>query len=335
MRKIASILAGTMLFAGTVSATTVNYKQLRSHADTLNEGFVWSIASGGPPNHPTCSAAGKQTVHGAAYVGALNSGGFPSGRRDALIHDMSAVAVFDALDLQNAAVTGNYSLVLSNLTNFGFGGVLGISVLPDATVRNLLQGGAANGSGTPVPRGPFPAGFTRIYDTIMAANGGEIAQSAPVNFLPAVSNQRVPLASGFSGTTLNACIGPTGQVRLIDAGNNGDWATECVAGGWRATQIPVGAKSAFNEAVANAVANNAPITTCKFSCTPPTAAQRNVDCTVVINHPIAIAISVIHGAVESDRGEEYLWTTLALGGDNYMVLANDPTVPADLSIDAN
>lgn len=332
MKKILSIAACSVLLAATASATTVNYKQLRSHADTLDEGFVWSIGSGSPPAHPTCIAAGKETIHGAAYVGALNTGGFPGGEDNDFIHDMSAIAVFDANELKAAAVTGKHDLVLSNTTNFGFGAVLAISILPDSVVRNLLQGGNADGTGTPVPRGPFPAGFTRIYNAQMSANGYEIAQSSPIPFLPAVTSQRIPLAGGFGGS-VPACLGPTGQVRIIDPENNGDWATECVAGGWRPSQISLG-DSPFNAAIDNAIANNAPITTCKFSCTPPTTAQRNVDCTAVINAPLAIAISVIHGGVESDRGEEYTWTTLALGGDNYMVLAADPAVPSSMEMDS-
>ena len=332
MKKILSIAACSVLLAATASATTVNYKQLRSQADTLDEGFVWSIGSGSPPAHPTCIAAGKETIHGAAYVGALNTGGFPSGQDNDSIHDMTAIVVFDANDLKTAGVTGNHQLVLSNTHNYGFGAVLQISVLPDSAARNLLQGGLADGSGTPIPRGPFPAGFTRIVNTTLASNGYELAQSAPIPFLPAITSQRISLADGFGGS-VPTCLGPTGQVRIIDAGNNGDWATECVANGWRASQISLG-DSRFNAAIDNAIANNAPITTCKFSCTPPTAAQRNIDCTAVINAPIALAITVIHGGVEVDRGEEYTWTTLALGGDNYMVLGNDPAEPSALSINS-
>jgi hypothetical protein len=333
MKKILSIAVSSVLLVGTVSATTVDYKQLRSHADTLDEGFVWSIASGSPPAHPTCLAALKDTVHGAAYVGALNTGGFPAGEDNDLIHDMTAIAVFDANELRAAGVTGKHDLVLSNTFNFGFGAVLQISVMPDSAARNLLQGGAADGTGAPVPRGPFPAGFTRIYNAQMSSNGYAIAESAPIPFLPAVTSQRIVLADGFGGSA-PACLGPTGQVRIIDAENNGDWATECVAGGWRAGEISLG-DSAFNDAIDNAIANNASITTCKFSCFPPTAAQRNIDCTSVITAPLALAITVIHGGVEADRGEEFLWTTLALGGDNYMVLAADPAVPSAMSMDSN
>jgi hypothetical protein len=327
-----SAMVGSALLASTVSATTVNYKQIRSMADTLNEGFVWSIASDGPPNHPTCLSAGKSTVHGAAYAGALNSGGFPSGRREDVISDMSAVVIFDATDLQAAAVTGNYKLHLSNTQNFGFGAILQVSVVPDDVVRNLLQGGNADGSGAPAPRGPFPAGFTRIFDAAMASNGGQVAESHPIPFLPAITSQDITLSDGAGGV-LNACLGPTGQVRFIDPGNNGDWATECVANGWRSAQIPVGAKSKFSDAVTAAM-SNAAITTCRFSCSPPTTPQRDVDCTATIAHPLAIALTAIHGSDEMNRGEEYLWTTLALGGDNLIVLANDSTSAADLWIDA-
>ena len=190
MNKIMSIAACSILLAATASVTTVNYKQLRSHGDTLDEGFVWSVASGSPPAHPTCIAVGKETVHGAAYVGALNTGGFPAGEDNDIIHDLGAIAVFDANELKAAGITGNHELVLSNTTNFGFGAVLSISVLPDAVVRNLLQGGNADGTGAPLPRGPFPAGFNRIYNAQMASNGYEIAQSAPIPFVPAVTSQR-------------------------------------------------------------------------------------------------------------------------------------------------
>ena len=332
MKKILSSAVCSILLAATATATTVNYKALRSQADTIDEGFVWSIGSGSPPAHPTCIAAGKDTVHGSAYVGALNTGGFPGGQDNDFIHDMSAMVVFDATQLKAAGLTGNHELVLSNTANFGLGAVLQISVLQDSVARNLLQGGAADGSGAPVPRGPFPAGFTRIFNSTLAMNGGQIAESKLIPFLPAVTSQRISLADGFGGT-VPACLGPTGQVRIIDAGNNGDWATECVAGGWRAAEISLG-DSKFNAAIDNAIANNAAIRTCNFSCTPPTAAQRNVDCTNVINAPLALAISVIHGGVEVDRGEEFMWTTLFLGGDNYMVLAADPAVPSALSMDS-
>lgn len=335
MKKIISMAAaGLLLAAGAATAAPVNPKALRSFGDTLNEGFVWSIGGLAPVGFPTCVAAGKITVQGAAYVGALDTGGFPTGDRSNFIHDVSAFVVFDAQELKTAAATGNYVLRLNNATNLGYAQMLEVTLVPDAIIRNVLQGGNADGSGAPIPRGPFPAGFQRIHQSEARANGGAVLGQLLIPFAPIVSSQSVSLSTGGGGGTLDVCLGPTGQVRIIDPGNNGDWATDCVANGWRPSSIELGAGSPLATAIDDAIANNAPITTCRFSCSPPTAAERNQDCTVVINSPIAIAISGINGAAQTDRGGE-IWTTGLLGGNNYMALAGADENPlASIDIDA-
>jgi hypothetical protein len=334
MKKIICMAAaGLLLGAGVASAASVAPKTLRSFGDEINEGFVWSIAGIAPVGFPPCVAAGAITVQGAAYLGALDVGGFPTGDRSNYIHDMSAIVVFDAQELKNAAVTGNYVLRLNNATNLGYASLLDVAVLPDRIVRNVLQGGNADGSGAPIPRGPFPAGFQRIHQAETSANGGTKVAQILVPFAPVVSSQSVPLSSGGGGGVLDVCLGPTGQVRIIDPGNNGDWATECVADGWRPTQIQLGGGSPFAEAVDAAIANNAPITTCRFSCSP-VAAGRNHDCTTVINSPLALVISGNNGASEADRGGE-IWTNGVLGGNNYMALGGADENPlANIDIDA-
>lgn len=320
MKKVLSFsLAGLLLAAGAAAQNRVDYLTLRSFGDTINSpvGAVWSIGALSPVNHPTCLANGRLTVRGAAYVGQIAVPGVlppTADERDQFIHDTGALLVFDAAALQASAPNGQYDLVLDNLVNLGLGGMLQVSVIDDAVVRTVLQ------------RGPFPANFAWIFDTTISANGDSVAYSKPVRFVPAIQDHRISLSSG-SSATLNVCLGPTGQVRMIDDGNNGDWASACVAGGWRAESIAVGGGSKFADAV-EAALSNPPLTTYPLSCTAPaTVAMTQVGGAIVVDNPIVVSVTMVDSAYESDRAEEILYITGLFGGDNLLILAGDPDFP--------
>jgi hypothetical protein len=330
MKKVLAIAAGLLLVASTASAVNVEEKVQRSSGMELDEGFVWSIGGIAPP-FPACGAG--ITVRGAVYLGAIDVGGFPSGEDNDALKDMGGYGVWDAQELLDAAETGKFVLHLDNALNAGFAQAAEVSVVPDAIVRNHLQGNAADGSGPPLPRGPFPAGFNRIHNYETMANAGsKVGGTLFFPFVPVVSSPSTVLSSGPT-SILNACVGPTGQVRVIDPDNNAGWAEECVAGGWRAESIQLGGGNAFNDALVAAL-DNPSITTCRFSCSP-VALGRNHACDIVIDNPIALSINVVNGSYASDMGEEFLWTTGTFGGSNYVSIDGADESPiANMYIEA-
>jgi len=180
------------------------------------------------------------------------------------------------------------------------------------------------------PRGPFGAGFSRPTNLMTGARNDrstrEIATSDVVRFAPAISSQSISLGSG--GGTLSACVGPTGQLRVVDPGNNAGWAEECVADGFRPTEIQLGGNSALQDEMAAAMERD-PITTCDVSCS---GGNPNVACDNEIPHPFALTVSA--GNRDQDRWQSWMVTQGFLFGfvDNILVLGGDPTEPSTVAL---
>ena len=326
MKKTLSIAAAGLFVAGAVGATPVLPKLVRTYGDQTNEGGVTAVvaADSAALSLAFCTSLGHAgpSLTGVGIVGSRTNfvavtrtmvGGTAIAREDDdFTHDITTVALFDAADLKNAAVTGHINLVLDNFANEGYGGSLQVRVVPDRILRLLFTN-----------NGPFhPNGSNQYNDLLMDASAIPLAVAETVRFEEFITDRVIPLSSGPS-VTLDVCLGPTGQVRLIDADNNGDWATECVAGGWRPESIPLSGQSPFAAAL-DAAIGGAPLTTYARACADATAAGP----AMVVNNPILISISGSNAGLEQDRTQEdFLERFLPTTFHDQMVLQNPATYP--------
>lgn len=323
-KKTILSLTCALVLAPTAMAGSAAPRALRSYGDQGNDGAIFSIGSLALVGHPDCDAAGGLTVNGAAYVGAIGTFDLIGGDaavEDDYIHDMGAYAVFSADDFLDA--DGNiegtsFSLDLDDADNFGITYALNASTVADGLLREVLQALGA-------PRGPFGAGFSRPTNMMTEArnDGADYLGSATITFAPAIQDASIPL--GGAGGTLDACLGPTGQVRFIDADNN-NYDEDC--GNWRPTTISVGDAGLRNEI--EAALGRDPITTCDVSCAG--GGPTNTDCDNTIEHPFAVSINA--GNVDMNRWQQWMVLEGFLFGfiDNILVLGGDPTEPSSLSI---
>lgn len=324
MRK--SFILAICLTAATVASAQVRVDPvtMRSGGDLAQQGFTFSLASQSFDTICEDTGQGVVTIQGASYIGTLAVPGFDPDPSESFIHDIAAVALFDGEEL--AAAGNEYTLVLEAADNLGINFNLNITEIDEGTLRSAFEG-----------NGPFGGGFLAANDLANGAQSNEgVAQIASVLGafrFPAtiVPETRIPLGGGATGT-LSVCLGPTGQTRIIDPENNGDWANECVASGWRPTTIDVGGGLDLQAAL-----ERAPIATCSFSCAGPTvgcvAADGSNAPDLTANAPVGVGISA--GGEQMHRWGKFLSATGIFGGVNLLVLGGDPTEPSSLYIEAN
>jgi hypothetical protein len=323
-KKILLGLACALVVAPMAMAGSAAPRAMRTYGDQGNDGAIFSIGSVALVGHPDCDAGGGLTINGAAYAGAIGTfdliGGDPSVEDD-YIHDMSAFAVFSAddfLDEDGNLPSGDLSLDLNSADNFGITYQLHAGTVSDGLLREVLQALGA-------PRGPFGAGFSRPTNMMTESRDtlGDYLGGTTITFAPAI--QDASIALGGNGGTLNACLGPTGQVRIIDADNN-NFDEDC--GNWRATTIEVGNAGLRTEL--EAALERDSILTCDVSCAG--GGPTNTDCDNEITSPFAVSITA--GNMDMNRWQQWMVLEGFLFGfiDNIVVLGGDPTEPSSIAI---
>ena len=295
MKKILVGLIGlSMATAAAAQApppVTVAPSAIRMHAERVETGFVtWVVTTAGGIVIPPC-ATGATTFRGAGLVGHF------AGRHNSVttaVWDKDALLAVQAAQIA-AGGTGEMFVRLQNSINLSnFTSTVKAVVADPGLVRVLLQG-----------YGPLPVptlqlgnnGLNLIANAVeQSAMGvsGTVPTSVRTNpatlglITSAVGTYLLPLGGGGGGS-LDVCLGPTGQVRMIHEDNNGDWATECVANGWRAETIQLGAGSAFATALnaPNVGALSTFTANCALAFGSPTAGP------VTIANPIALSLSQV------------------------------------------
>ena len=329
MKKTLLMLAclgavATVATAQTV--TTTNPASLRTWGDQDNDGAIWSIGTVAALPFPACGV--RTTVHGAGYVGGIDTFEIVAPRADAnteddYIHDMITYATFSASALPAPGPNVAYYLDLSNMSNYGFGTQLEVSIV-DYNRLNLVM---AN-------RGPFggaTANFSTVHNMLAGSSNNTtqvIGNSRVVPFAPVISSQSIRLDGGGS---MRACIGATGQVRFLLPNNNGGWDDDCHQ--WDETTVDIG--GGLFEAELLAAQSRANLTTCNVSCSPPGPGDRNRDCTNVISQPFGLAIKA--GGALDNRVQQWMSVEspiVGFGPDNIVVLGGDPTEPSSIKIRA-
>ncbi len=296
MKKILLSLVGlsmaTTVLAQAPPPVMVAPSAIRMHAEQVEVGFVtWVVTTAGGIAIPPC-ASGATTFRGAGLVGHF------AGRHNGVttaVWDKDALLAAQAAQIA-AGGTGEMFVRLQdsiNLNNFTH--TVKAVVADPGLVRVLLQG---NGPLPPATAQLGNDGLNLIANAVESRAMGvspTVPSSVRTNpatlgqITSAVGTYLLPLGGGGGGGTLNACLGPTGQVRMIHEDNNGDWATECVARGWRAESISLGAGSPFADALAapNAGALSTFTANCALAFGGPTAGP------VTIANPIALSLSQV------------------------------------------
>lgn len=324
MRKMLVALAA-LAIAGSALAqapapVTVAPRAIRMHTEIVETGFItWVVTTAGGVVIPPC-ATGATTYRGAGLVGHF------AGR-----HNSVTTAVWDKdeiLAAQAAQIalggTGEMFVKFENSINLSTFSHNIKTVLANRGLVNVLLGG----------KGPLPPATAQLGNDglNLISNGVESPALTYSSTIP--SNTRTDPATGAAvtsgvgtyysplggtggGGTLNACLGPTGQVRFIDDGNNGDWATDCVANGWRAESISLGASSPFGAALTspNSGALNTFAASCALAFGAPVAGPLTID------NPIAVSFAQIDAANIEHRVHQFFFGNL---GNGFQINSTNP-----------
>lgn len=313
MKKILFSLAA-LTVAGTVLAqvpvVTVSPRAIRTYGDNIELGQITVFGTTAGGAFAACGA--QTTVRGQGFIG-----------HSANRHSVVCTVVFDKAQLNAvkaaqilAGGTGEMNILLENALNANTLTHTVRATLTNMGVARVVFEG----------QGPFNirngVGADDWYDLIADGSEGEVLSQSrlvnnppftdPITLLPSnqtVGNYRLPLPSGGSGGgggMLDVCLGPTGQVRMIDDGNNGDWAAECVANGWRLETIALGAApipTAWDKALASP--SPFPLNTFGVTCwTPPFVLPIGTGQAqpVTIDEPLAISFTQVDAGNLDHRG---------------------------------
>lgn len=323
MRKTFLALAALSLAGAAVAQVVpvdVAPRVMRMHAEQVDAGAVtWVVTTAGGIVIPPCPS-GASTFRGAGLVGHF------TGR-----HNSAVTAVWDKdeiLAAQAAQVaaggTGQMFFKFQNSINLSnFGHTIKAVVADPGLVRVLLQGHG------PLPPGTVSLGNDGLNLIEQAVEGNEVGLSGLIpttiredpasgaQITSAVGTYRIALGGSGGGGTLEACLGPTGQVRFINDGNNGDWATECVANGWRAESISLGASSPFGAALTspNSGALNTFAANCALAFGSPTAGPLTID------NPISVSFAQVDAANIEHRVHQFFFGNL---GNGFQINSTNP-----------
>lgn len=320
MKKLVMLIACLAVASVAVAQTRVDPKALRSYGDTAASGFAWAI--GAQSFDTVCEDAGlgAVTIQGAGYVGGIGRVGLGLPLAQDFIWDMGALALFDAGEL--AAAGSKYTLVLEASDNLGITFNLGVSLVDEASMRQVFNGtGPFAGSFVTYNTGSFAG---QANDGVNLIGGVTGASRFPVAVVPVIE---IPLGSG--GGQISGCLNNSGQLRILDPENSTNWREECEANGWRPVEVGVGGGLDVTDAV-----GRAPLTTCSYSCLGPTrtcvSAAGTLTPDLSVSNPIALAIS---GTGEQmDRWTSFVSATGFNGALNLLVIGGDPTEPSSLYI---
>lgn len=315
MKKVLLSLAA-LTVAGTVLAQVptvkVSPKAIRTYGDQTDVGAVTVFGTTAGTPVPACGA--NPAVRGTGLIG-----------HNANRHSCVTVLIFDKDELNAARAaqiaaggTGAMNLLLENALNSNTLGHSVMASLTDMSFARVVMEGL----------GPF---------NIRPAAGNDWAnliwdgvESQPIAYAPVipwalrtdpvtlattttqVGNYRLPLSGGGGGGSLNVCLGPTGQARFLDDGNNGDWATDCVANGWRPTTVVTGGGSSAWD---DALASPSPGALSTFQVTCGAALQGvgvNSQIATSIANPVGITLAQVDGA-NLDHRAYHFFTAGAIG----------------------